>query len=72
MLRAKTERRSKAEISVRTLANKSKWKQTNLEAKVQAKVKGTRWLDWIRKEKYKQVADKKKQRKNNQKKCAEN
>lgn len=31
----------KARTSVQALANKSKWKQTNPEAKVQAKVRGT-------------------------------
>lgn len=40
----KSKNRAPVRISVGRLANKSKWKQTNLETKVQVKVKGTWWL----------------------------
>lgn len=59
IVKSKNRARVKGGTSVSSAANKNKWKQTNLEAKVQRKVKGTEWLKWAHKKIYKQVVVKK-------------
>lgn len=42
---AKGKNRTQVRTSVGSLASKFKWKRTNLETKVEAKVEGTGWLN---------------------------
>lgn len=43
---AKSKNRAQVRTSVGSLASKFKWKRTNLETKVEVKVKGAGWLNW--------------------------